>query len=276
MLRTIRTIGSVRTVEGAGSVSALDWIVAARECMCRWAAIPIVCALLISTCAAQEETRNDSSRATVASRELNVNWLYGSYVPKDVPLISLNGHQRFKLYLMQTYTTPGIYIKTTLFALHDQISNSNPEWGDDFAGFAKRLGDRQVQFIIQNSITSLGNGMLGWEPRYDRCRCAGLWPRTRHALVRNFVTYDRSEKVVTASAHAFPRSLRVFLDCFDVGSRKPEVGGAGLSGRGDSSLCRRGHQLAGRVCSGDCGGAPQEKNEGQVKHRISDATRLHS
>lgn len=194
MLRTIRTIGSVRTVEGAGSVSALDWIVAARECMCRWAAIPIVCALLISTCAAQEETRNDSSRATVASRELNVNWLYGSYVPKDVPLISLNGHQRFKLYLMQTYTTPGIYIKTTLFALHDQISNSNPEWGDDFAGFAKRLGDRQVQFIIQNSITSLGNGMLGWEPRYDRCRCAGLWPRTRHALVRNFVTYDRSEK----------------------------------------------------------------------------------
>ena len=209
-------------------------------------------------------------------RELNVNWLYGSYVPKDVPLIPLNGHQRFKLYLMQTYTTPGIYIKTTLFALHDQITNSNPEWGDDFGGFAKRLGDRQVQFIIQNSITSLGNGMLGWEPRYDRCRCDGLWPRTRHALVRNFVTYDRSEKVATASAHAVRRSLRVFRNCFDVGSRKPEVGGAGLSGRGDSSLCRRGHQLAGRVCSGDCGGAPQEKNEGQVKYRISNATKLHS
>jgi hypothetical protein len=120
--------------------------------------------------------------------------LYGSYVPKDVPLIPLDGHQRFKLYLMQTYTTPGIYIKTTLFALHDQITNSNPEWGDGFGGFAKRLGDRQVQFIIQNSITSLGNGMLGWEPRYDRCRCDGLWPRTRHALVRNFVTYDRTEK----------------------------------------------------------------------------------
>jgi hypothetical protein len=194
MLRTIRTIGSIRTVEGAGDVSALDWIVAARECAWRWAAIPIVCALLISTCAAQEETRNSSTPPSVEGKELNVNWLYGSYVPKDVPLIPLNGHQRFKLYLMQTYTTPGIYIKTTLFALHDQITNSNPEWGDGFGGFAKRLGDRQVQFIIQNSITSLGNGMLGWEPRYDRCRCDGLWPRTRHALVRNFVTYDRSEK----------------------------------------------------------------------------------
>jgi len=36
--------------------------------------------------------------------------------------------------------------------------------------------------------------LLGWEPRYDRCRCGGFWPRTGHAIVRNFVTYDRTEK----------------------------------------------------------------------------------
>lgn len=105
----------------------------------------------------------------------------------------LDGRQRFKLYLRQTYTTPGIYIKTALFAIHDQISDSNPEWGDDFEGFAKRLGNRQVQFIIQNSISSLGNGILGWEPRYNRCQCNGFWPRTRHAIIRNFVTYNRTE-----------------------------------------------------------------------------------
>jgi hypothetical protein len=97
---------------------------------------------------------------------------------------------RWKLYLRQTYTTPGIYIKTLLFATHDQVIDSNPEWGDDFQGFVKRLGNRQVQFIIQNSVSSLGNGIAGWEPRYDRCRCDGFWPRTRHAVVRNFVTYD--------------------------------------------------------------------------------------
>jgi hypothetical protein len=67
---------------------------------------------------------------------------------------------------------------------------SNPEWGDDFQGFVKRLGNRQVQFIIQNSVSSLGNGIA----RYDRCRCDGFWPRTRHAMVRNFVTHDRTEK----------------------------------------------------------------------------------
>jgi hypothetical protein len=127
-------------------------------------------------------------------KQINVNWLYGSYVPKEIPLKPLDSNARFKLYVRQTYTTPGIYIKTTLFAVRDQIVDRQPEWGSDFSGFAKRLADRQAQFIIQNSITSLGDGVLGWEPRYDRCHCTGLWPRTRHAVIRNFVTYDRSEQ----------------------------------------------------------------------------------
>ena len=137
---------------------------------------------------------NDQGASAKPQAQINVNWLYGSYVPKDVPLESLNTRMRWKLYLRQTYTTPGIYIKTLLFATHDQVTNSNPQWGDGFEGFAKRLGNRQVQFIIQNSVSSLGNGIVGWEPRYDRCHCDGFWPRTRHAIVRNFVTYDRTER----------------------------------------------------------------------------------
>jgi hypothetical protein len=145
----------------------------------------IVCAKL---CHAQnqQQPRKDG--------QINVNWLYGSYVPKDVPLEPLNTRRRFELYVRQTYTTWGIYIKTTLFALSDQHHDTYPQWGQSFGGFAKRWGTRQGQFIVQNSVTSLGNGLLGWEPRYDRCHCSGLWPRTRHAIIRNFVTYDRTEK----------------------------------------------------------------------------------
>jgi hypothetical protein len=134
----------------------------------------------------------DPGRPQASDEQINVNWFYGPYVPNNVPLQSLSRHQRFQLYIRQTYTTPGIYIKTTLFAIHDRITVRNPEWGDGFDGFAKRLGDRQVQFMIQNSVTSLGDGIFGWEPRYDRCRCDRFWPRTRHAI--NFVTYDRTEK----------------------------------------------------------------------------------
>lgn len=137
--------------------------------------------------------QTNATNRRVPDQQINVNWLYGSYVPKNVPLQTLKGQQRFKLYIRQTFTTPGIYIKTTFFAMHDQITDRNPEWGGGFSGFFKRFGDRQVQFVIQNSVTSLGNGVLGWEPRYDRCRCDRFWPRTRHAVIRNFVTYNRSE-----------------------------------------------------------------------------------
>lgn len=131
---------------------------------------------------------------STSDKQINVNWLYGSYVPKEVPLLSLDSHARFRLYIRQTFTTPGIYLKTGLFAVHDQIDGHNPEWGSTFVGFSKRVANRQAQFIIQNSVTSLGNGFLRWEPRYDRCKCSGFWPRTRHAVIRNLVTYDRSEK----------------------------------------------------------------------------------
>jgi hypothetical protein len=149
-------------------------------------------ALLILLSAASGSAQNPVPDAPQPKNDdqINVNWLYGSYVPKEVPLESLPPDRRFKLYIRQTYTTVGIYIKTTLFTIHDQVHNTYPEWGDGFDGFAKRFGTRQAEFIIQNSVISLGDGLLGWEPRYDRCRCEGFWPRTRHAISRNFVTYD--------------------------------------------------------------------------------------
>jgi hypothetical protein len=36
--------------------------------------------------------------------------------------------KRTALYVRQSFTTPGIYIKTTRFALHDQVAGSEPEW----------------------------------------------------------------------------------------------------------------------------------------------------
>ena len=126
--------------------------------------------------------------------QINVNWLYGSYVPKDVPLVPLDGGQRAKLYVRQTYTTIGIYVKTSFFAVHDQIHDVHPEWGGGWDGFAKRAGTRQAEFIVQNSVIALGDAALVWEPRYDRCKCDGLWRRSRHAIARNFVTYARDER----------------------------------------------------------------------------------
>jgi hypothetical protein len=129
-----------------------------------------------------------------AGEQLPVNWLYGAYVPKEVPLEPLSYEMRWRLYVRQSFTTPGIYIKTGFFAIHDTARNVPPEWDKSAEGFGKRLGSRYAQFLIQNTFSSLGNGLVKWEPRYDRCRCTGAWLRTRHAFVRNFITYNSTEK----------------------------------------------------------------------------------
>ena len=138
--------------------------------------------LLVPSCGAQEP-----------STTLPVNWIYGAYIPKDAPVQPLTGDQRFKLYLRQTYTTPGIYVKTVLFSIHDQVNETEPDWGDGISGYGKRLGSLHAGNVIQNSLTSLGNAAVGFEPRYDRCRCEGAWPRIRHAVVRNFITYGGAD-----------------------------------------------------------------------------------
>ncbi|HET7871427.1 MAG TPA: hypothetical protein VFL42_02875 [Terriglobales bacterium] len=145
----------------------------------------------------QQTTQSTSTQTTTdkkpADKQINVNWLYGSFVPKDVPIIPLTPKQRFHLYLRQTYITPGIYAKTVLFTLNDQRKNTPPQWDGGFSGFGKRLLSYQGQFIIQNSISSLGNGFLRWEPRYDLCRCEGIKPRIWHAVKRNFITYNSTD-----------------------------------------------------------------------------------
>lgn len=144
-------------------------------------------AFLASCCFGQHQV--EALGTPAINETVPVNWLYGAFIPKDAPIQPLTNEERFKLYIRQTYTTPGIYIKTGFFVIHDQAVNAPPGWGDGASGFGKRLGSIQTQNIIQNSLTSLGDAVVRVEPRYDRCRCDGAWPRLRHAIARNFITY---------------------------------------------------------------------------------------
>jgi hypothetical protein len=143
---------------------------------------------------AQEIPNAPTARVAEQSNPIRVNWLYGAYVPRDAELNALTGPQRKRLYIHQTFLTWGIYFKTAMFSLGDQASTSPPQWGDGIDGYGKRFASRYGQFAVQNTLSTAGNFVLRYEPRYDRCRCNGAWPRIRHALVRNFVTYDRSER----------------------------------------------------------------------------------
>jgi hypothetical protein len=166
----------------------------AARCQHYWFHVLLLSVISIGHCCAQNSVQTTNQQSRKKNSQINVNWLYGAYVPSDVPMKPLTNDERRRLYVRQTFTTPGIYIKTAFFSMRDQAANSPPEWGGGFEGYGKRVLSRQAQFIIQNSFAAAGNAAVGWEPRYDRCRCAGFWSRTAHALKRNFVTYDRTGK----------------------------------------------------------------------------------
>jgi hypothetical protein len=125
--------------------------------------------------------------------ELTVNWLYGPYVRKEAALNQLTMQQREKLFLKQTFTTPGIYLRSGFLALLDQASGTPYQWGGGFDGYERRYASYWGRTAIQNTLSSAGNAALRYEPRYDRCRCAGFGPRTKHALLRNILTYNETE-----------------------------------------------------------------------------------
>src|SRR5580765_1537728 len=75
--------------------------------------IRVFLTLLTVTSCAQDTTKTTTKpEPPSVNTQLPVNWLYGAYIPKEAPLVALNGRERFKLYIRQTYTTPGIYVKT--------------------------------------------------------------------------------------------------------------------------------------------------------------------
>ena len=127
-------------------------------------------------------------------RDLPTRWLLGSAVPRDREIGPLTNHERFRLYLQQTYLNPGTYAKRIAGAAIDQGRDVPHEWGQGWPAYGKRFASRYGQFVIQNSLKSAGDAAFGYEPRYDLCRCQGFWQRTKHSIVRNFVTYDSTER----------------------------------------------------------------------------------
>lgn len=125
---------------------------------------------------------------------LPIEWIIGPYIPIQEPLHPLSNRQRAQIYLRQTFVTAGSYMARAFSAGLDQARGEPHEWGGGVSGYGRRYVARYGQFVIQNSIFSAGNALLGYEPRYDFCRCDGFWRRTGHAVSRNFLAYNKTER----------------------------------------------------------------------------------
>jgi hypothetical protein len=139
-------------------------------------------------------TEKMGKAALFKARDWESGWLTGVFVGTNEPLVPLTGQGRRTIYLHQTLTTPGAYMKRMFAAGIDQARGAPSQWGGGLGGYGKRFASREGQFIAANTLAALGNAKLQYEPRYDQCRCSGFWPRTRHAILRNFLTYNYSEQ----------------------------------------------------------------------------------
>ena len=146
------------------------------------------------TVQAAQATMHLGQEAMVRARDWEASWVTGVFVPKGGVLTPLTLDERRELYLQQTLTTPGAYLKRMFAAGIDQARGVPSQWDGGWAGYGERFASREGQFITANSMAALGNAVLQYEPRYDQCQCSGFWPRTRHAILRNFVTYNHSER----------------------------------------------------------------------------------
>ncbi len=146
------------------------------------------------TVQAAQATEKLGEAALNKARDWERGWFVGVYVEKGRKLVPMTIQQRREIYLQQTLTTPSAYLKRMFAAGIDQARGVPWQWDDGWGGYAERFASREGQFIASNSLAALGNAALKYEVRYDQCRCHGFWPRTRHAIVRNFLTYDQREQ----------------------------------------------------------------------------------
>lgn len=138
----------------------------------------------------QESAPSKSARL----KRLPIEWIIGPYIPVQGQLEPLTNAQREQIYFRQTFLTAGSYVARAFSAGLDQARGEPYAWGGGFSGYGRRYAARYGEFVVQNSVLAGGNALLGYEPRYDFCRCDGFWRRTGHAISRNFVAYNRTER----------------------------------------------------------------------------------
>jgi hypothetical protein len=145
--------------------------------------------------AQQTLSKDPDDHVSMATKieDLPIEWLIGPYIPVQGKLTPLTLQERRNVYFRQTYLTVGSYLARAFAAGIDQARGTPYEWGGGFPGYGRRFASRYGQYVISNTIVAAGNAGLGYEPRYDFCRCKGFWPRTKHAVARNFYTYNETE-----------------------------------------------------------------------------------
>lgn len=108
----------------------------------------------------------------------------------------LTGKQRWGLYWHQSYWGRGAMISNAGRAVGAKLKNEPTEWGEGLEGYSKRFANRFARSAVRDSISAAGSAALGYDVRYVKCDCKGIFPRIGHSIAWNFLTLDRHGNTV--------------------------------------------------------------------------------
>lgn len=111
---------------------------------------------------------------------------------KPLPYKPLTSQQRWHRYWEHTILSPGIFLGSLGGASGAQLRNDPPEWGQNGQSYAKRYSYYLGLLTLKTTIYQGSSAALGYDPRYQKCDCRGVWPRTRHAILWTFLTRNSS------------------------------------------------------------------------------------
>lgn len=196
-----------------------------------------------------ERNKAKPSKSTKLSH-LPIERLIGPYIPVQGPLKPINESREAADFVRQTFLTVGPYVGRAFSAGLDQARGQPHDWGGGgLPGYGRRYAARYGQFVVQNSLVAGGNALLGYEPRYDFCRCDGFWPRTLHAISRDFVAYNRTKQELRPQVPTMPEPSRRVC-CITHGCQAGTIYGEGWIGHVVAGGNRQRLQLRKRILIG--------------------------
>ncbi|MDX2179154.1 MAG: hypothetical protein SFV18_06145 [Bryobacteraceae bacterium] len=124
----------------------------------------------------------------------NVGVITGAVLPKEVPWQPLTPEQRWRIYLRTNFTNPGALFRALGSSAGDHANDRPPEWGQGMEGYSRRAANRFAIFTMQGSIQAATAAAMGYDVRFQRCKCEGGWNRVGHAMKQSFVMKNREGK----------------------------------------------------------------------------------
>jgi hypothetical protein len=109
----------------------------------------------------------------------------GAGVAQTLDVLDVNGKLRY--HAERTFGPSSIAI-SGVKAGYLQMTDSPTEWGQGGAGYRKRISSSVASSGIRAVLAFGLDSTLHQDPRYYRSDCAGLWPRTKHALRGTILT----------------------------------------------------------------------------------------